>query len=1249
MRVTAVELRQYIDIVKFVDLVHLDSCLRQFIAAVLSVEYCGRRSSCAAFDHLLSILYQAYQESSRMFRGLLRVASVCAVLLSRLCCIMFASLATIIRCALFIRPTLLVCFIALSFLRSDPLRYNFLYVNYCSFLCCMVHITSLVLRAPLVSRLRRIVDLCLETACPHSLIWVSVVCDFFMFLRLTLSFFHSALCYGGSLPMDNNTLVIHGLFHHNIGCTKYIPSVSLPYGGGNRHEFAFGDIAPYIVRGYTGNTESSFAFVVHGEHIGISDYNSGNFIHTNIPLRNIIRCLSVKTILNIAQVHGIKVTSHVPKAVMVTYFDAHHCAACNDSTTIFSVVKGKSVRDRDRKRKPMDNAHVKPKMTPPVAGRTGNSVQKGNPPPFQTLKVNCTTETKQEPLYVEQNNRRGHGDNRAKRFHQPSKHVSSKTKSVPSIRTIPAFPPSPPDDQLMCDIVRDFCFDSSPDKMEEAGCAVCGQLTPTSQLTRLKTVKQCLHVLEAQGHGITRVERKHPSKPIQEYKGPVLDHKCNRICDNCRKHLRKGEVPRNALAKGLWIGPVPDELSSLKFMERLLIACVRINSCFVRVATSGLRKMTSHVIAFESPVPKVYHRLPPPVEDLEEILAILFTGPCLPTDKDYQRTPLLVRRSYVARALEWLKLNNIYYSDLEVAYDELEKYPENTPPVTVEYRHSLTTKVEEGTSSFDNGEEVGVDDGECPFVVHGLMDEKYETMSVEALKGIALRHWNNDGGALAVSHSAKSKSMYNNPGLYPQAFPWLFPYGLGGVGSTALSDKAHKRFLLMYHDKRFQYDVTFPFVAFSHLQMKAASSAGFLLADTSRFHDIANRLLSVDQETLASISKRLSEGECVKPSTEDEKSCFQLVRDLDHINGKVQGSITSKKYMRSELWALIAYMGAPMWYITLSPADNKHPLCLYFADNNESFNVDLSRNDSERFRLIANNPVAGARFFHFMVDAFIVHVLGFGKARRGLYGETSAFYGTVEQQGRLTLHLHMLIWIRGTLPPDEMRRRILDPSSGFREQLVRYLEGTHAGDFMSASLKEVEADVREASTSKDHKDPTETLPEAPPPSCSKVVCDGCDRCTDVDSWWARFRREVNTLLFKSNIHKCSSTRNKDGSQNKGRAFKGCLDNVHGKCKARFPRIVYEHTEVDPESGSILMKKFEQWLNTFSYLVTYLFRCNTDVTSLRSGTAIKAVLMYVTNYVTKVPLKTHAVFDTIRSIFQRSPDVVGGGDSKKEKA
>jgi hypothetical protein len=308
------------------------------------------------------------------------------------------------------------------------------------------------------------------------------------------------------------------------------------------------------------------------------------------------------------------------------------------------------------------------------------------------------------------------------------------------------FPPSPADLPLIYNIIQGFCEDSAPKRFEEAGCAVCGYLTPVSELTKLKAVKNQLRVLEAAG--VIRVERRKPSDPIREFKGPVLDYKCHQICNGCRKHIRKNAIPPRALATGLWIGEVPKVLSSLRFVEKLLVARVRVNSCFVRVGSSGLRKMASHVIAFESPVPKVYNCLPPPVEDLDEVLAILFTGPCKPTEKDFERTPLLIRQNHVARALEWLKLNHVDYADLNISYDELDRYPEDSPPVSVEYQYSLSNKVEEGTSVFDNAIDDGVLEGDCPFLVHGLTGDQLTTKSVEELKGIALRHWNNRGGAL---------------------------------------------------------------------------------------------------------------------------------------------------------------------------------------------------------------------------------------------------------------------------------------------------------------------------------------------------------------------------------------------------------------------------------------------------------------------------------------------------------------------
>ncbi|KAF8218837.1 hypothetical protein L208DRAFT_1346707 [Tricholoma matsutake] len=234
----------------------------------------------------------------------------------------------------------------------------------------------------------------------------------------------------------------------------------------------------------------------------------------------------------------------------------------------------------------------------------------------------------------------------------------------------------------------------------------------------------------------------------------------------------------------------------------------------------------------------------------------------------------------------------------------------------------------------------------------------------------------------------------------------------------------------------------------------------------------------------------------------------------------------------------------------------------------------------------------------------------------------------------------MLLWIKGTMSPDNMQQRITDPNSEFRQSLVEYLETTHSGDFIAGSREAAERIVDVTSTQAGYHDPTETMPEEPPGLCPTKNCNKCNDCSTLASWsW--FKATVDDILLRSNIHKCTANKNKDGSQNKARPFKGCLDNIWGKCTACFPRPLFKKTEVDNETGHKNMKKQESWLNTFSYVVSYLFHCNIDIASLWSGTAIKGVLLYVTNYVTKPTLKTHVVFEVVKSTFLKNTEMLSG--------
>jgi len=137
-----------------------------------------------------------------------------------------------------------------------------------------------------------------------------------------------------------------------------------------------------------------------------------------------------------------------------------------------------------------------------------------------------------------------------------------------------------------------------------------------------------------------------------------------------------------------------------------------------------------------------------------------------------------------------------------------------------------------------------------------------------------------------------------------------------------------------------------------------------------------------------------------------------------------------------------------------------------------------------------------------MVRSFIKNVLGVDHEHPGLYGKTSGYYGTVEQQGRLTLHLHLLLWISGSLSPQEVRDRLVSKDSLFQQELVQYLESVHRGEFLTGSIDSVRASVPVQNESRggihavlqeqlaaptvptvlDYKDPTQTLPE-PAPLC----------------------------------------------------------------------------------------------------------------------------------------------------------------------
>jgi hypothetical protein len=182
----------------------------------------------------------------------------------------------------------------------------------------------------------------------------------------------------------------------------------------------------------------------------------------------------------------------------------------------------------------------------------------------------------------------------------------------------------------------------------------------------------------------------------------------------------------------------------------------------------------------------------------------------------------------------------------------------------------------------------------------------------------------------------------------------------------------------------------------------------------------------------------------------------------------------------------------------------------------------------------------------------------------------------------------------------------------------------------------------------EYKDPTQTLPKPAPHYCVNYPMCECDKCESNLNWWNEYYKTVDDLLLKSNIHRCTSSSAVTSQSQMQQAEyditsasskvvkqgpKGCIDH-NGVCRARFPRECHEITTVDEADRHIVMKKLEAYMNSFTPCLTYLTRCNTDVTSLLSGTSIKAIVSYISDYVTKPVLKTHQIFSTMYDVFEK---------------
>ena len=433
------------------------------------------------------------------------------------------------------------------------------------------------------------------------------------------------------------------------------------------------------------------------------------------------------------------------------------------------------------------------------------------------------------------------------------------------------------------------------------------------------------------------------------------------------------------------------------------------------------------------------------------------------------------------------------------------------------------------------------------------------------------------------ANGVRTDGAGHNPNHLLGSFPCLFPYGFGGFEvdrPTSVSYETHAQWALRYDDKRFRTDLHFMFQVFGVLQKRRLCAAAALQISRPTFihHEAAIRSLrSSDFETAA--VEEQSHHAFSNPTMQS------LRGNINSVRAKVMGTDESRIKIRSLIWGMCVKKNPPSLWLTINPADTQDPIAQVLCGKD----IDLDRFDAIDHQVdaaaVTADPFASAQFFHLVINAVLRELLGIQcmgpshslQRKKGILGCIEGYIGTVEAQGRGTLHLHMVLWLSGSITSPQMKQCLL--SEQFREKLRR---------FISMNIRADLPNVVGAAVLSQPKDPAVAFSRPIDPRSPNYKRRSCEA-------EKRIARTVQ-------IHQCG---------------RGCMKLVNGHwvCKRRTPFALADAAWVD-ENGLWGPKRSYGYFNNFCPTLLQCLRANHDIKLISNGADTKHISWYITQYVAK---------------------------------
>lgn len=243
--------------------------------------------------------------------------------------------------------------------------------------------------------------------------------------------------------------------------------------------------------------------------------------------------------------------------------------------------------------------------------------------------------------------------------------------------------------------------------------------------------------------------------------------------------------------------------------------------------------------------------------------------------------------------------------------------------------------------------------------------------------------------------SAQPQSAYNGLPIFSNAFPWLFPGGVGDLDRNNMEIPGYVskwvKTMCLYYDGRFARDPTFCFYALNYKQrLQNSKSAKFFI----------NGFITTNKPSdLESLKDELTRGN------------HSFIEKLIHYSAKIRGSNSFWKSKKFEVFSWInrlveLQLGPPTMFITLSCAEHFWPdikrLLLDKCDKMDDDKKPTLTTRSDFAKAIKEYGMVIEEFFIQKVDHWLNHYA------KHVFGVNHYFVRFEFTEGRGEIHAHIL-------------------------------------------------------------------------------------------------------------------------------------------------------------------------------------------------------------------------------------------------